>query len=179
MLRRPWILLLFAIALLWLGADLWIRSQQQVSAVDRLGWIKERVRRQFPEAPQLSTADLDRRMQAGESLTLLDVRRPEEYAVSHLPGAIRVDPNAEPTLPPGVDASRPVVAYCSVGWRSSKWVEALRADGVDAVNLEGSIFQWAAEDRALVRGDQPVTVVHPYGRAWAWLVDPQDRATTP
>ncbi|MEM8934475.1 MAG: rhodanese-like domain-containing protein [Acidobacteriota bacterium] len=174
--RRLQVLLLVAIAMLWLGTDLWIRAQRQVNAVDRLGWIKERVRRQFPDAPQLSTADLARRLAADEPLTLLDVRRPEEYAVSHLAGAIQVDPEEEPSLPPGLDASRPVVAYCSVGWRSSKWVEALRADGIDAVNLEGSIFQWAAEDRPLVRGDQPVTVVHPYGRAWAWLVDPQDRA---
>ncbi|MEM1182900.1 MAG: rhodanese-like domain-containing protein [Acidobacteriota bacterium] len=162
--------------LLLAGCFTWSHQVAERGAVERLSWIKARVRRQFPDAPQLSTGDFQRRLDAGEAFVVLDVRGAEEFAVSHLPGAIRVDPDAEPALPAGVAVDVPVVAYCSVGWRSSKWVEGLRRRGVDAVNLEGSIFQWAAEDRPLESGGEPVAVVHPYSRAWAWLVDPERRA---
>ena len=155
-----------------------VSKVRESDPVDRLAFIKDQVRRRFPLAPQISTDELATRLTSGERLVLLDVRNPEEYAVSHLPGAIRVDPNASPALPVGIGSDVPVVAYCSVGWRSSKWVEALRNQGVDAVNLEGSIFQWVAEDRPLRRGAELVDVVHPYSSAWAWLVDPDDRAYT-
>jgi len=152
---------------------------KEQAPVDRLAFIKDQVRRQFPDAPQMQSEELARRLEHDERLVLLDVRREEEYAVSHLPGALRVDPEAPPELPEGVPQDLPVVAYCSVGWRSSKWVESLREQGIDAMNLEGSIFQWVAEGRPLRRGDDKVDVVHPYGRAWAWLVDAEHRAYEP
>ena len=179
--RRRWLLIAAAVTLLsaLVLPAIFVASMQGQDPVDRLDFIKQRVRLTFPQAPQLRTEELARRLEAGERLILLDVRRAEEYAVSHLPGAIRVDPDAVPELPLGIGRDASVVAYCSVGWRSSKWVEALREQGIDAVNLEGSIFQWVAEDRPLRRGELEVDVVHPYGRAWAWLVDPEDRAFSP
>ncbi|MEO1368665.1 MAG: rhodanese-like domain-containing protein [Acidobacteriota bacterium] len=168
-----------AASLGWLA---FVDAMADRDAVDRLGFIKERVRAQFPAAPQLSTSDFHRRLEAGERFVVLDVRTADEFAVSHLPGAIRVDPSSPPALPAAVaDLANDttVVAYCAVGWRSSKWVEGLRRQGVDAVNLEGSIFQWIAEDRPVERGGRPVTVVHPYSQPWAWLVDPEHRAFEP
>lgn len=145
-------------------------------AVDRLAFIKERVRKHFPDAPQISTATLASRLAVGEQIVLLDVRSPAEFEVSHLRGAIRVDPtDHDRALPAEVRAGAKVVAYCSVGWRSSELVEKLRLSGIEAENLEGSIFQWVAEDRPVYRGDEPVAVVHPYSPAWAWLVDPHRR----
>jgi hypothetical protein len=38
------------------------------------------------------------------------------------------------------------------------------------MNLDGSIFQWANEGRAVYRGDVPVQQVHPYGKRWAGLL---------
>ena len=166
--------------LVLLAAAMWILVfTTTADPVERLAFFKDQVRKRFPQAPQLSTAELATRLASGEEIVLLDVREPEEYAVSHLPGAVRVDPGAGPELPPGVDPDLPVVAYCSIGWRSSSWVEGLRDQGVDAVNLEGSIFQWVAEDRPLVQGQAPTGVVHPYSRLWGWLVDPEDRAYAP
>lgn len=172
-------LLLLALLLL-LAAVAWVLVVATASdPVERLGFFKDQVRKRFPQAPQLSTDELAARLAAGEEIVLLDVRKPEEYAVSHLPGAVRVDPGAAPSLPPGIDSDASVVAYCSIGWRSSKWVEGLRDQGVDAMNLEGSIFQWAAEDRPLRRAEEVVDVVHPYSRMWGWLVESEDRAYTP
>ena len=172
--------LLLLSLLFLLAAAVWVLVVATTTEpVERLTFFKDQVRMRFPQAPQLSTDELAARLESGEEIVLLDVRRPDEYAVSHLPRAVRVDPNAAATLPPGVDPDLPVVAYCSIGWRSSKWVEELRDQGVDAMNLEGSIFQWAAEDRPMVRGDEPTSVVHPYSRLWGWLVESEDRAYSP
>jgi rhodanese-related sulfurtransferase len=109
---------------------------------------------------------------------LLDVRTEEEWDVSHLPGARRVDPNAsvEPVIS-GLPKETLVVTYCAVGYRSGELATKLRAAGFTHVrNLEGSIFQWANEYRPLVRGDEPVTTVHPYSRLWGRLLIDDVRA---
>lgn len=41
----------------------------------------------FPEVPRVEVDEVKRRLDAGESLILIDVRRPESYAASHIPGA--------------------------------------------------------------------------------------------
>ena len=109
--------------------------------------MKKLVRTRFPSVPQTSTQELatwmnDRRT---PQPLLLDVRTKAEFEVSHLPGARRVDPDAKAAdVLPLLDGNRPVVAYCSVGCRSSELVDRLRKAGVSqASNLEGSIFQWA------------------------------------
>ncbi len=108
---------------------------------------------------------------------LLDVRQPEEYAVSHLPGAVRVDPDASAevlrdTLA-AFDADRPVVLYCSVGYRSARLAERLETAGRPALNLDGSIFRWASEGRLVVRNETVVREVHPYDALWGRLL-PRD-----
>ena len=110
---------------------------------------------------------------------LLDVREPAEFAVSHLADARQVDPRADPArldLP----KNRPIVTYCSVGYRSAEFAERMRQAGFDDVrNLEGSIFQWAEEDRPVVRDGRPVKQVHPYNKTWGLLLKPTARADVP
>lgn len=108
---------------------------------------------------------------------LLDAREREEYAVSHLRGALHVDPDASAealtaALSEDLDPARPVVVYCSVGYRSARVTDRLRAAGVrDVRNLEGSIFRWANEGRPVVRDGVPVRTVHPYDAVWGRLLD--------
>ena len=112
---------------------------------------------------------------------LLDAREADEYAVSHLPGARRVDPDASAgslaAALGGVARDRPVVVYCSVGIRSAGVAERLAAAGfTDVRNLEGSIFRWANEGRPLERGGGAADRVHPYDATWGRLLDPARRA---
>jgi len=142
--------------------------------------IEALIRARFPGVEQVSTEDLSRRIAAGEEIVLLDVRKPEEYAVSHLPGAIRVDPEAEDLgglpVPPGAT----VIAYCSVGYRSSALVQRLMKRGVPRVaNLDGSIFAWANEGRAVVRNGRRVEEVHPYDERWGFLLEEKLHAFAP
>ena len=153
------------------------------------------VRERYPEVPQLSPEAL--RAALGEASSeeagspaaplVLDIREPKEFAVSHLPGA-RLAPDLESALEilQGEEKSRPVVVYCSVGYRSSGLAEELRERGFsDVKNLEGSIFAWANAGYPVVREGQPVREVHPYNRRWGrflapslWAFEPGDGASS-
>lgn len=135
-------------------------------------WLAER----FPQLPQTEPDALARDLATpgARTVVLLDVRSAGEHAVSHLPGA-RHAPDIDTAL--AVLADRPVgtrvIAYCSVGVRSARLAEALRARGVASVeNLRGSIFAWAHRGLPLCDARGPVTHVHPFDAAWGRLLDP-------
>ena len=149
--------------------------------------LKQEIRSRFPGAPRVTTEELAEGLGPsgtgadGPAPLLLDARTPKEYAVSHLPGAVST-PDVESALEAigEADEDRPVVVYCSVGWRSSALVERLRDRGLAEVrNLEGSIFQWANEGRPVVRDGRPVRQVHPYDESWGRFLDPGLRAFEP
>ena len=142
------------------------------------GWVRAR----FPKVAQLSTAEL-KAWQADASRqgpVLLDVRTKAEFAISHLPGAIHVDPSAKAAaVIPLLRGGAPVVAYCSVGYRSSALAQRLVKAGVPSVyNLEGSIFQWANEGGPLEADGKPASKVHPYNKTYGLLLNADKRAAT-
>lgn len=125
------------------------------------------VRARFPEVQQISTSQLSEWLADSrrENPILLDARTADEFDVSHLPHALH-------ELPGGALASgRPVVVYCSIGWRSSVTArELMHAGFTNVSNLEGSIFAWAAEGRPLESHGKPAREVHPYDSRWAQLL---------
>ena len=102
------------------------------------------------------------------ALTILDVRREEEYTgkagspcdprQGHIPGARRVEVGAlfagpGMPLPPerirelvGAPEGAEVVAYCHSGSRSALATLALRSAGYDARNYAGSWHEWSRHD---------------------------------
>jgi thiosulfate/3-mercaptopyruvate sulfurtransferase len=98
------------------------------------------------------------------SVTLLDVRTPEEFRgeagypcdlrQGHIEGAANVPVDAllasgdvrQLLAGAGVDLEKKIVAYCHSGQRSEVAAAALRAAGLDAVNYEGSWHEWSRRD---------------------------------
>ena len=135
------------------------------------------IRDKFPDVPQVPTTTLAEWLQHEDGPVLVDVREPEEYAVSHLAGARRAS-SLEGAVAALADTPRNqrIVVYCSVGYRSSKLARELRAAGYENVhNLEGSIFEWANEGRPVYRNGQAVREVHPYNWFWGRLLAPELR----
>lgn len=115
---------------------------------------------------------------ADRSPLLLDVRTEEEFAVSHLRGALRVEPGG--AVLNRDDKDQLIVCYCSVGVRSATYARRLIDAGYTNVyNMNGSIFQWANEGRPVYRGDQRVEEVHPFDRRWGLLLKENLRADVP
>ena len=95
--------------------------------------------------PEISVQDLNRRLEKGEDIFLLDVREPCEFKIANLRGRL---------IPLGqllenvdeLDRSREIVVYCHHGTRSGVAVQFLKNQGFDRVlNLTGGIDQWSRE----------------------------------
>jgi len=145
-------------------------SAGQGGAAAMRRWIAIR----FPDVQWISTEDLVdwSSKHEGDAPVLFDARAPAEFAVSHLAGARWIDPDAADANPAGLPLETPIVVYCSVGYRSAVVARKLAAAGYRRVyNLEGGIFQWANEGRAVFRGPERVVEVHPYDRIWGHLLD--------
>lgn len=141
--------------------------------------LKKSLRHKFAKVEWISTSELADWLSSNRKAPLLlDVRTVEEWNVSHLPGARRIEPNATAeNAAKGLTKETPIVTYCAVGYRSGEVAERLRVAGFTNVrNLEGSIFQWANEHRPLVHENASVTQVHPYNRLWGRLLNDDVRA---
>jgi rhodanese-related sulfurtransferase len=134
-----------------------------------------RIRREFPAVPQLGVHELHSAL--GPRTLLVDVREPEEFAVSRLPGARQTQRIAEVRAWLAGGEYDRVVVYCSVGYRSAKFVRQLQRAGIaNAANLEGSIFAWANAGYPVENDAGPTPLVHPFDASWGALLDPQRRA---
>ncbi|XP_065830811.1 uncharacterized protein [Oscarella lobularis] len=144
-----------------------------------IGGIKLR----FPDVRNLTTEEVERR-RTRDNIILLDVRPEVEYAVSHIPGAFRVDPELKNweelrQTVPEIGKYQQLICYCSVGYRSSALASRLQRqrkedeEGVEEIfNMEGSLFKWANEGRSMIdgRGDA-TTRAHPYSALWGKLLN--------
>lgn len=146
--------------------------------------VRENVRVLFPSVKQVSPSGLAARLANSDSLVLLDVRDPQEFAVSHLPGAVRVAPQVDgKSFMEKIDVTnKTVVFYCSVGVRSSKLAqklqpELLRKGAISVFNLDGGIFAWHNEMRPLEEDSGRTTdFVHPFDPKYKSLLKRQSQA---
>ena len=122
----------------------------------RIEAIYRRSRRAFPEVGELTADELLERLD-DDDLVLVDVRRPDEQAVSMIVGAISAQEFER-------DQERyegsTVVAYCTVGHRSGLYAQDLARRGWNAVNLKGAILSWTHVGGALEDEDGPTRKVH-------------------
>ena len=108
-----------------------------------------------------------------ESATYLDSREKSEYETSHIKNAIWVgyndfDINSVESL----DKTKPIVIYCSVGYRSEKVTKKLEKAGFTKVyNLYGGLFEWYNEGLPIVdNNDEQTDKIHTYNKKWSkWV----------
>ena len=106
---------------------------------------------------------------------ILDTREAKEYNTSHLKHAKSVGYNAFNASKTAklLDKSKPVVVYCSIGYRSEKVGEKLRAQGFDVYNLYGGIFEWKNNNNSVIDATgKPTNKVHCFDKTWGmWLTN--------
>ena len=96
---------------------------------------------------QISMDEAVKMMKDEKNYIILDVRRPDEYAEGHIPGAINV-PNENigtsgiPELP---DKAQLILVYCRSGRRSKEASEKLVKLGYTNVVEFGGILDWKGE----------------------------------
>lgn len=101
---------------------------------------------------------------------ILDCRTIEEFNVSHLRNAIWVGDLDAEKLPFSTEDS--ILVYCSVGYRSAKYTQELRALGFkNAVNLWGGIFNVVNQNGEVLNEEGVTLSIHPYNKRWGrWLI---------
>ena len=146
----------------------------------------EDVAKRWPNLQHVPGDDVAR-MMTEKSAVLFDVRTEQEYKVSHLEGAIRVDPAIDSAefLKAYSEAVKGKTAlfYCSVGVRSSKLAERVgqglkEAGALGTQNLRGGIFAWLQDGRQLHDASGPIELVHPYDKTWGKAIKRQESIST-
>jgi rhodanese-related sulfurtransferase len=85
-----------------------------------------------------------------DGLTVLDVREPVEWVHGHIEGSMHVPLHDLPARLDELPTDRQILVVCRVGGRSAQAVAWLQRNGLDAVNLDGGLVDWADAGRALV-----------------------------
>ncbi len=153
-----------------------VLPQQAHADNQSLAAIHEKIERKFPDIAHIERDDL---AALPEDTIYFDVREPDEYAVSHIPGAVQVPPDISPAdfkARFGSDIEgKTAVFYCSVGRRSSSLIDrldhVLKEEETVAYNLEGSIFRWHNDEAPLVNEAGETDKIHPYNWLWARHLD--------
>ena len=96
--------------------------------------------------PELSPQQVKRRLDAGESLQLLDVREPWECAIVRLPASLNIPLGDIPARWRELDRAAEIVVVCKAGGRSRRAAQFLSAQGFGHVaNLSGGIDAWTRD----------------------------------
>ncbi len=120
----------------------------------------------FPDIPEVDAPEAMAWIDTA-AVTLVDVRAPRERAVSQIPGAI-----PEAVFEQRLDEfeGRPVLFYCTIGYRSGLATKRWRRRGIEAFNLRGGILAWTHAAGPLVDPNgKPTRRVHVYGKRWNLL----------
>ncbi len=95
---------------------------------------------------EITARELQRRLAAGEDLSLIDVREPHEWAICRIEGARLVPLGTLAERLHEFDSSRTYVLHCRSGVRSAKAIGQLRQAGFRRLlNLRGGVLAWARE----------------------------------
>jgi molybdopterin/thiamine biosynthesis adenylyltransferase/rhodanese-related sulfurtransferase len=98
--------------------------------------------------PQMSPAELQARLNAGEHPFILDVREPHEWEISNLAdlGAVLIPMGQVLERMGELDTAQEIVVQCRTGGRSAQVVRLLQQHGFTKLhNLDGGINRWAAD----------------------------------
>jgi rhodanese-related sulfurtransferase len=154
------------------------------NAADRLSRIEEDLIEQS-SISHLTHGIVVSAMENSDNLVLFDVREIDEYEVSHLDKAIRVDPDisGEEFLQRYGEelTGKQVIFYCSTGRRSTSLAERVKTV-IDTQhsplpapsNMRGGIFRWHNSSQPLINQSGDTAYVHPYNWWWKRLVTRKD-----
>ncbi len=101
----------------------------------------------MPGPLEVSVRDVKQRLDAGESLHLIDVREPNEFAMCKIEGATLVPMRTVPGELQDLQskaATGPLIVFCHHGMRSLNVVHWLREQGLEnCASMSGGIEAWS------------------------------------
>ncbi|HLU21573.1 MAG TPA: rhodanese-like domain-containing protein [Bacillaceae bacterium] len=99
----------------------------------------------MPEFKSITPKEVENRLDAGETLHIIDVREDEEVAEGIIPGAVHIRMGAIPEHMDQLDETVEYIIVCRSGGRSGRVCEYLHAQGFDVTNMDGGMLKWTGE----------------------------------
>ncbi|RKN86691.1 rhodanese-like domain-containing protein [Paenibacillus ginsengarvi] len=91
----------------------------------------------------IEPAEIKRRLNGGESLTIIDVREDEEVAAGMIPGAKHIPLGQLPERYAEIERTGEIVLVCRSGARSGRACDYLQSLGVSGLkNMTGGMLAW-------------------------------------
>ncbi|OCS82819.1 rhodanese-like domain-containing protein [Caryophanon tenue] len=90
----------------------------------------------------ITTEQLQQKLQAGETLHLIDVREVDEVAAGHIPGITHIPLGLLEFRMHELDKQTPYIMICRSGGRSGQATQFLAAHGFDVTNMDGGMLAW-------------------------------------
>ncbi|MCX6378137.1 MAG: molybdopterin-synthase adenylyltransferase MoeB [Armatimonadetes bacterium] len=95
---------------------------------------------------EITVLELKARMDAGEKLTVIDVREPYEYAIARIPGTKLIPLGQIEERSGELDPETEIILQCRSGKRSADALNRLKAKGFTQLkNLVGGVLAWSDE----------------------------------
>lgn len=86
--------------------------------------------------------EVQRRLERGEKLNLLDVREHDEWESGHIPGAKHIPLGSLGERYKELDLAEETIVICRSGNRSALACEYLASMGYKVVNMQGGMIEW-------------------------------------
>ncbi|MEQ1897910.1 MAG: molybdopterin-synthase adenylyltransferase MoeB [Vicinamibacterales bacterium] len=92
---------------------------------------------------EITSVELKKRMDAGDTLLIVDVREPNEYQINRIAGSVLIPLGEIPRRYQELPRDVGLIMQCKMGSRSQKALDFLRTVGFsDMKNLKGGILDW-------------------------------------
>jgi sulfur-carrier protein adenylyltransferase/sulfurtransferase len=92
---------------------------------------------------EITAVELKKKLDAGETPFILDVREPNEYQINRIPGSVLIPLGELPRRYQELPRDREIISQCKMGGRSAKAMDFLKSVGFTNVkNLKGGILDW-------------------------------------
>ena len=94
--------------------------------------------------PEITPAEVKKKMDEHEPFVLIDVREPHEYQICRIPGSKLIPLGEVPKRMSELNTADEIVVHCKSGMRSAKAVDLLMKSGFRKIhNLKGGILAWS------------------------------------
>ncbi len=103
-----------------------------------------------------------------KQILIVDVRPDQERNISIIPGAISKEEFEKHS---DLYKVKPIVVYCTIGYRSAKYAKELYQQGFQVMNLVGGILSWSHIQGELINNTGETSQVHIYKKKFQLVAD--------
>lgn len=91
---------------------------------------------------EITATEVQKRLEHGENLNIIDVREVEEVQAGHIPGITNIPLGLLEFRAHELDKNKPYIMVCRSGGRSGQASKYLESQGFNVTNMTGGMLSW-------------------------------------